>query len=307
MKITFLGTGAGEGYPGAWCECPHCSYARKHGGKNIRTYSSAVIDDVLLLDMGPATFVNAAHFGVNLAHVHTLLVTHPHEDHFFPLMMRCRNADGDPAGKPYTQLLSHTGACMTKPPLFTIYGSHYVRESIESYLNIVDHPTIRSTAGGKTLEDFAGFMDRAGVRYAPTKEGVAFTAGGYTVTPVRGMHITRDYAYSYIVEKDGKSLLYALDTSGFEEDMMAIIRAHRFDLVVMEGTFGLNGKTESHMGLESNIRLLDALRESGCMKPGARCLLSHMSPHWCPPHDWYAAIVEPHGIELAYDGLCVEL
>ena len=31
MKLTFLGTGAGEGYPGLWCKCPHCDYARKHG------------------------------------------------------------------------------------------------------------------------------------------------------------------------------------------------------------------------------------------------------------------------------------
>ena len=34
MKLTFLGTGAGETYPGYWCECPHCTYARKHRGKN---------------------------------------------------------------------------------------------------------------------------------------------------------------------------------------------------------------------------------------------------------------------------------
>mgnify|MGYP002244409905 CR=1 FL=1 len=33
MKLTFLGTGAGETYPGYWCECPHCTYARKHRGK----------------------------------------------------------------------------------------------------------------------------------------------------------------------------------------------------------------------------------------------------------------------------------
>ena len=25
MKLTFLGTGAGETYPGYWCECPHCT------------------------------------------------------------------------------------------------------------------------------------------------------------------------------------------------------------------------------------------------------------------------------------------
>ena len=48
MKLTFLGTGAGETYPGYWCECPHCTYARKHRGKNLRTNSSMVIDEELL-------------------------------------------------------------------------------------------------------------------------------------------------------------------------------------------------------------------------------------------------------------------
>ena len=51
MKLTFLGTGAGETYPGYWCECPHCTYARKHRGKNLRTNSSMVIDEELLIDI----------------------------------------------------------------------------------------------------------------------------------------------------------------------------------------------------------------------------------------------------------------
>ena len=67
MKLTFLGTGAGETYPGYWCECPHCTYARKHRGKNLRTNSSMVIDEELLIDMGPSCFDNAARFGVNLS------------------------------------------------------------------------------------------------------------------------------------------------------------------------------------------------------------------------------------------------
>ena len=81
MKLTFLGTGAGETYPGYWCECPHCTYARKHRGKNLRTNSSMVIDEELLIDMGPSCFDNAARFGVNLSKLKTLLVTHPHEYH----------------------------------------------------------------------------------------------------------------------------------------------------------------------------------------------------------------------------------
>ena len=76
MKLTFLGTGAGEGYPGYWCECPHCTYARKHRGKNLRTNSSMVIDEELLIDIGPSCFDNAARFGVNLSKIKTLFWSH---------------------------------------------------------------------------------------------------------------------------------------------------------------------------------------------------------------------------------------
>lgn len=93
MKLTFLGTGAGETYPGYWCECPHCTYARKHRGKNLRTNSSMVIDEELLIDMGPSCFDNAARFGVNLSKLKTLLVTHPHEDHLYPQHLHWRNTD----------------------------------------------------------------------------------------------------------------------------------------------------------------------------------------------------------------------
>ena len=28
---------------------------------------------------------------------------------------------------------------------------------------------------------------------------------------------------------------------------------------------------------------------------------------WCPPHDWYESIVASEGLELAYDGLQIEI
>ena len=52
-----------------------------------------VIDEELLIDMGPSCFDNAARFGVNLSKLKTLLVTHPHEDHLYPQHLRWRNTD----------------------------------------------------------------------------------------------------------------------------------------------------------------------------------------------------------------------
>ena len=116
MKLTFLGTGAGEGYPGYWCECPHCTYARKHRGKNLRTNSSMVIDEELLIDIGPSCFDNAARFGVNLSKIKTLLVTHPHEDHLQPQHLYWRNTDESLLPLTYVEKMRHGGPRFTDIP-----------------------------------------------------------------------------------------------------------------------------------------------------------------------------------------------
>ena len=64
MKISFLGTSAGENYPAVWCHCPCCEYARQHGGRNIRLNSCVLLDDDALLDMNAKCFSAALQSGV---------------------------------------------------------------------------------------------------------------------------------------------------------------------------------------------------------------------------------------------------
>ena len=84
MKILYMGTAAAEGWPGLFCSCPVCTHARKAGGRNLRTRTQAILDDSLLIDFPPDTYAHALRYGLNLARVHTLLVTHSHMDHWFP-------------------------------------------------------------------------------------------------------------------------------------------------------------------------------------------------------------------------------
>ena len=50
MKVLFLGTAAAEGWPAVFCKCDSCMKARKLGGKNIRTRSSCIIDDIYMVE-----------------------------------------------------------------------------------------------------------------------------------------------------------------------------------------------------------------------------------------------------------------
>lgn len=287
MKLTFLGTGAGEGYPGYWCECPHCTYARKHRGKNLRTNSSMVIDEELLIDIGPSCFDNAARFGVNLSKIKTLLVTHPHEDHLQPQHLYWRNTDESLLPLTYVEKMRHGGPRFTDIPQLNIYGNSFVMETLR-----------------KSLDD----MEELKINLHEIKEGKEEKTDGYRILPVRGNHGSQQgFSHSYIIQKDGKTLLYALDSGSYDEDQFALIQEYQYDAVIMEGTTGLNEQYGGHMCLVNNIRIRDRLKENKCLRENSRFLLTHLSPHWCPPHDWYESIVASEGLELAYDGLQIEV
>ena len=76
MRVLFLGTGAAEGYPAIFCECAHCTTARARGGRNLRRRSALLVNDDLLIDMGPDLVASMHATGANLGRVATMLITH---------------------------------------------------------------------------------------------------------------------------------------------------------------------------------------------------------------------------------------
>ena len=83
MKITMLGTGA-IGYPLAFCNCENCNLARKHKGKSIRKRASILINEDLLIDLGPDVQNSMNMYGKNMNNIKYLLQTHIHTDHYDP-------------------------------------------------------------------------------------------------------------------------------------------------------------------------------------------------------------------------------
>ena len=294
MRITFLGTGAGEGYPGLWCQCPNCTYARKHGGKNIRTNSSALVDDHLMIDISHGCFDVAAIKGIDLSQTTTLLITHPHEDHMYPKHLLWRKAIEENCDLSLTERISKGGPRLTSIPHLNIYGNAFTEARINSYLK-------------DNYEQKNVSLEALGITFFRIEEGVSFEADGYRVTPVRGNHARPGFSHGYILEKEGKTLLYALDSGRYAPEMLELLSRFRYDLVVMEGTTGLNDQKGGHMSLEGNKEMLRFFRERGCYTNESRFFLTHMSPHWCPPHDAYESIAAREGMMLAYDGLSIEV
>lgn len=82
MKITFLGTGAAEGIPALNCPCPHCTRARREGGRLIR-HRNAILFSLpgyeLLLDTPPDIRELLARYQIH--RIEGIFLTHAHHDH----------------------------------------------------------------------------------------------------------------------------------------------------------------------------------------------------------------------------------
>lgn len=288
MKIKFLGTSAGEGYPGHFCNCIHCTYARVQGGRNIRSNSSAIIDGCVLLDMNVSTFYNAPRFGVSLGDVHTALITHPHEDHLY-----LDNLEWRFRGRPELKDLSKEelikfGCAPRFTPMefLTIFGNGYTEEAFRHYQPL---------------------MEQGEMAFVRFENDETFEHKGYKVTAVRANHVKPGYSTSYIVEKKGKTLLYAADTGGYDEDMKELLKAHQYDLIVMEGTGGLSDCGTGHCSLQKNILWRNFFLTNRCIEEGTPFVITHMSPHWTPPYDQYVPIAQKEGMIVAYDGYEIEV
>lgn len=292
MKITFLGTSAGESYPAVWCDCENCTYARAHGGRNLRMNTGTMIDSDTLLDMNSCGFYTAARLGVSLTGVRNLLVTHPHPDHLTiePLAWR-QEAAGAADASPEAQR-AMISPRFTHLPMLTVYGNRFVREALV----------------GARPELFDGSVP-AQMRFQEIREGERVEADGLAFTPVRANHTSqRGFSHSYILEKGGRTLLYALDTGGYGEDMLELILSRRYDGVVMEGTFGLSrAPSADHMDREKNVRFRDLLLSRGCIGADTPFFLTHLAPHWTPPYDLYAPMMAKEGFTVAYDGMVAEI
>lgn len=287
MRLTFLGTSAGEGYPGRWCRCVHCAYAREHGGKNIRMNSSAMIDDDILLDLNGESFALAALKSIDLLHTRYLLVTHPHDDHFIPQHLVWRRM---PEG---ADRLSHAAMRPIAAPRFsslphlTVIGNHHVESALRAKI-----------PADQEADGYA-------MSFQPAEAGVALTFPDLRVIPIQSIHgPTDDFALNYIIQRGEKTILYALDTGGYSDEMIDIVRRFRYDLIVMEGTRGdVDEDPGGHMNMKKNLAMAFFFRNEQLLKPNGRFVLSHLSPHWTPPHDQYEIMMREHQIDVAYDGL----
>lgn len=275
MKLKFLGTAAAEAVPAPFCECDVCEHARKYKGKNIRTRAQAIVDDKILIDFGPDTVMHSINEDIKLCKLSACIITHPHMDHLFPEDLFCRVGG-----------VAH----MKEEKPFVMYG---MKESVDA-INEGTYTPDLTEQGLLIVNEVTPF--------------VPFEVDGYKITPLKADHSTKEPVI-YIIEKDGKSVLYAHDTGLFPDETYEYLRTIDtvFDVVSYDCTnVLLEWDNRGHMGLTGNVIVRDKLKEMGRINDKTINIVNHFSHNGLAGYDDFTPIANEKGFEVAYDGMEVE-
>ncbi len=277
MKFKFLGTAAAEAIPALWCTCETCRQARVNGGKDVRRRASYLIDDDTLVDFGPDANWQINEFGIDLAKIRRIFFTHPHSDHLFPMELFWRRAGFSIVEKTIDVYGSSGVACRIMEDAAAT-GHAYSLEAFRIHFNEIWH-------GAEITTD-----------------------DGISATAIDARHAPGLGALFYAIRRNGKSILIANDTGFPLEHSWEIIEKMKFDLVTVDSTMGFSStRYAGHMNVDTVVEFKERLREKGCLNPGCRVFATHFSHNGGTLHSRLEEFYSGHGIEVAYDGLEVEL
>ena len=139
------------------------------------------------------------------------------------------------------------------------------------------------------------------VQFVELTAGDAVAYGDHRITALPASHEAFGEALLYAVEGGG-SLLYATDTGPWVARAAPLLRGRRFDVVVMEETFGDHAELgDEHLTLSTFAAELDRLRRLGCADAATRVLATHLSHH-NPPTAELRRRLRALGADMAPDG-----
>lgn len=277
MKLHFYGTAASEGVPAVFCECEYCRKIRVLGGKNYRMRTCAKVDENLLIDFSMDSYAQTLFGGLDISAIEHLLITHSHEDHLFPV-----------------------GLMQIRPPMayynrvrqLAVYGNDTVMKKIRKTAEAFDPE-------GEILQDF--------LQLYPLSPFQKIQVENYQVTALPANHDKREECLIYVIERDGKTLLYGHDSAMFSEKTWEALSRFAFDCVVLDCTMvEKTGIFPTHMGLPDNIVIRSRMLQEGMASEKTKFIATHFVHSQNPVHERITPIFAEHGFLAAYDGMEVE-
>ena len=279
MKLTFLGTGAADWDINAYT--PDAGFRR---------FSSALVNDDLLIDPGPHIFHFARCAGKPdmFENVKNIIVTHTHSDHFCPDTVKklCSGRN---------VRLWGDRACMKK--LTASIG-----ESAAAEIDFMSIPVSRDP----------------------------YKIGGYNIWSLESNHqgdywdeFTRLYVIEGIDPKDPslpddvicpadvRMLYYGCDSAWIPTRSWNVIKNMPLNAMVMELTCGTAAPNDwrifEHNTLEMLELMLKTFRKYNYFSPEVKFYTSHMARTLHSSHDELTELLKPMGVTPAFDGMVINI
>lgn len=244
-----------------------------------------MINDDLLVDIGPDIAAASFAYGLSLAGIILCLQTHPHEDHLDTGNIISRHAD-------YGTVVS---------------GDLLLVGSGET-LNTVDE-IVRGTSEYGSIFD-PGTQSALRLKPMSLAPFETCTAGSYRVTGYPANHGFDQGYLLYAIEQGNHAVFYGTDTSVLSEEVWDRLQRQRtrYDVVILDHTYGIgfDSKPGDHLASRDVIAHADRFRESGLLKKNGAVYATHLSHEGNLEHDELDEYAREHGYRVAFDGLRFE-
>jgi phosphoribosyl 1,2-cyclic phosphate phosphodiesterase len=271
MRLQLLGTAAAEGWPAPFCVCPACEEARRRGGPNLRTRSGALLDEDFKIDLCADTLVQMQLHRRHLAGIKTLVFTHQHSDHIAPDELTW-------ALKPFTN---------TPPGAIDVYANAEALQILRGHFS-------DPAKAGLQLHQLNALEE-------------VTTAQGDRLLPLPADHVAG--AFVLRIRRGDKTIFYGHDSGLYPtETLDALSDGVPLDIALFDCTNGgAPSSNRGHMGISGVVQMADELRSRGAITPSTRLIATHFSHNGGLGHEELVRAFLPHGIEVAFDGMMIEV
>ena len=231
-----------------------------------------MLDDRVRIDFGPDSNLHQQKYALAYERLEHLLVTHSHDDHWFPVDVAYRRPGFSKA--PETPL--------------HVWGNAKVEQKFV-------------TTNGADWEKFRIVFHRL-QPWEPIDLGA-----GLTATPVLAAHDRSEECVNYRLAWNGRTALLGHDTGWYDAPTWDFLTGTPLDLLVLDCTYGAIDEDRGHLGCAAVVRARDEFARRGALGPEARVIATHFSHNGGWLHDQLEGFFTPHNIAVAYDGLRVTL
>ncbi len=282
MRVMFLGTSAATSCPLVFCKCRVCQNARINKGNDFRKRASLLINEDLLIDLGPDVVTSSAMYNIDLTKVKYILQTHGHSDHF-------------DAGHLITRL------------------KEYATENVEHINLFASIETVKSLDRWLKTEEVnadlfdENWLDRLCMDIKYITHGDCIKIGKYFVTAVESLHDVSENSLIYIINYNNKSILYGTDLLRLSDRAWNILKKFKLDLVILDHTYGEGFNAGGHLDAGQFIDIIRKMKEEKIIDENSIIYATHISHEGNDIHQEMEKLAIKNGYHIAYDGLEINL